>query len=67
MEKTAVIKYKCVYYYTGPVLYNFTHSHICDLWLKVHMEGKLANLSKLTRRAQDAQCGRRNCVAGKMI
>jgi hypothetical protein len=51
VEKTAVIKYKCVYYYTGPMLYNFTHSHICDLRLQVHMEGRLANLAKLTRRA----------------
>lgn len=50
MEKTAVIKYKCVYYYTGPMLYNFTHAHICDLWLQVHMEEKLANLPKLIGR-----------------
>lgn len=50
MEKTAVIKYKCVYYYTAPMLYNFTHTHICDLWLQVHMEEKLANLSRLIGR-----------------
>lgn len=47
VEKTAVIKYKCVYYYTGPMLYNFTHTHICDLQLQLHTEKKLANLPKL--------------------
>lgn len=47
VEKTAVIKYKCVYDYIGPMLYNFTHTHICDLQPQLHMEEKLANLPKL--------------------
>lgn len=46
----AVIKYKCVYCYTGPMLYNFTHTHICDLWPELHTEEKLANLPKLIGR-----------------
>lgn len=50
VEKTAVIKYKCVYYYAGPMLYNFTHAHICDLRLLLHMEKKRANLPKLIGR-----------------
>lgn len=32
------------------MLYNFTHAHICDLRLQVHMEEKLANLPKLIGR-----------------
>lgn len=50
MEQTAVIKYKCVYYYTGPMLYNFTHTRICDLRLLLGTEETLANLPRLTRR-----------------
>lgn len=67
MEKTAVIKYKCVYYYTGPMLYNFTHSHICDLRLQVHMEGRLANLAKLTRRTLKMLRVEGRDGAGKMV
>lgn len=67
MEKTAVIKYKCVYYYTEPMLYNFTHSHICDLRLQVHMEGRLANLAKLTRRTLKMLRVEGRDGAGKMV
>ena len=32
------------------MLYNFIHTHIGDLWLWLHTEEKLANLSKLIGR-----------------
>lgn len=32
------------------MLYNFTHTHIGDLWLRLRTEEKLANLSKLIGR-----------------
>lgn len=48
VEKTTVVKYKCVYYYTGPMLYNFTRTRICDLRL-LHTEEKPANVPKLIR------------------
>lgn len=34
----------------GPMLYNFTHTHIGDLWLQLCMEEKLANSPKLIGR-----------------
>lgn len=32
------------------MLYNFTHTHISDLWLQLCMEAKLANSPKLIGR-----------------